>query len=109
MAAKKVSKKKSTKKTKPAAGSRNSKTTRKSDKSDRPRRISGLDLAADILAKSEDPLNAKTIAHRAIVAGWKTNGKTPHATLYAAIIREIDLKGSASRFKKTDRGLFTHV
>ena len=38
---------------------------------------------------------------------WKTEGKTPAATIYAAIIREISTKGTASRFKKTDRGLFT--
>jgi len=33
-------------------------------------------------------------------------GKTPHATLYSAILREINLKGKGSRFVKTDRGLF---
>jgi hypothetical protein len=38
---------------------------------------------------------------------WKTGGKTPAATIYAAIIREISTKGTDSRFKKTDRGLFT--
>jgi len=48
----------------------------------------------------------KQIAERAIAAGWKTNGKTPHATLYSAIIREIATKGSEARFKKADRGLF---
>jgi hypothetical protein len=34
-------------------------------------------------------------------------GKTPHATLYSAIIREIGLKGKESRFVKKDRGQFT--
>jgi hypothetical protein len=34
-------------------------------------------------------------------------GKTPHATLYSAILREIGAKGKATRFKKTDRGHFT--
>ena len=38
---------------------------------------------------------------------WKTGGKTPAATIYAAILREIQTKGTAARFKKTDRGLFT--
>ena len=39
---------------------------------------------------------------------WKSpGGKTPHATLYSAILREIDTKGADARFKKTDRGLFT--
>ncbi|MCI0364930.1 MAG: winged helix-turn-helix domain-containing protein [Phycisphaerales bacterium] len=71
------------------------------------RRPSGLDLAAKVLAASKEPLAAKTISERTIAAGWKTSGKTPHATLYAAIIREIAAKGSSARFKKTDRGLFT--
>ncbi len=33
-------------------------------------------------------------------------GKTPHATLYAAILREITTKGKASRFAKAERGRF---
>ena len=33
-------------------------------------------------------------------------GKTPHATLYSAILREISTKGNESRFKKTERGKF---
>ena len=38
---------------------------------------------------------------------WKSpGGKTPEATLYAAIIREIAAKGKDARFKKTERGHF---
>jgi hypothetical protein len=38
---------------------------------------------------------------------WTTpGGKTPHATLYSAIIREIAVKGKESRFVKKDRGQF---
>ena len=37
---------------------------------------------------------------------WKTTGKTPEATIYAAIIREIAAKKNESRFRKTDRGMF---
>lgn len=70
------------------------------------KKASGLDLAAKVLADAGEPLSAKTIAERAIAAGWSTNGKTPQATLYAAIIREIAAKGDAARFRKTDRGLF---
>jgi len=33
-------------------------------------------------------------------------GKTPHATLYSAILREIVAKGKESRFKKTEAGKF---
>jgi hypothetical protein len=71
------------------------------------KRVSGLDLAAKVLASAKEPLNAKTIAERAVAAGWKTSGKTPHATLYAAMIREIAAKGKDARFRKTDRGMFS--
>ena len=59
-----------------------------------------------MLADAGEPLKAKQIAERAIAAGWKTNGKTPQATLYAAIIREIAAKGAQARFKKHERGVF---
>jgi len=70
------------------------------------RKPSGLDLAAKVLADAGEPLKAKQIAERAITAGWKTNGKTPEATFYAAMTREIATKGDAARFRKADRGLF---
>jgi hypothetical protein len=71
------------------------------------KKLSGLDAAAKVLTESKEPLNSTTIAEKAIAAGWKTNGATPHATLYAAMIREIATKGRESRFKKTERGMFT--
>ncbi len=38
---------------------------------------------------------------------WSSlNGATPHATLYAAIAREIKVKGKDARFVKAKRGLF---
>jgi hypothetical protein len=67
---------------------------------------SGLNLAAKVLADAGEPLGSKEIAKRVIAAGWTTKGKTPHATLYAAMSREITVKGSASRFAKAGRGLF---
>ncbi|MCL4199555.1 MAG: hypothetical protein KJZ69_18830 [Phycisphaerales bacterium] len=69
--------------------------------------LSGLDAAAQVLARAKEPLDAKTIAERAIAAGWKTNGATPHATLYAAMIREIAAKGKDARFRKVEKGRFT--
>ncbi len=69
--------------------------------------LSGLDAAAQVLGRAKEPLDAKTIAERAIAAGWKTNGATPHATLYAAMIREIAAKGKEARFAKVDKGRFT--
>ena len=41
---------------------------------------------------------------------WKSpGGKTPEATVYSAIIREIAAKGSEARFRKTERGRFAHA
>jgi hypothetical protein len=34
-------------------------------------------------------------------------GKTPQATLYAAMAREVKTKGAESRFRKAERGKFT--
>ena len=73
-----------------------------------PRRPSGLDAAATVLAAAKEPLNAKDLVERMLADGlWTTNGKTPAATIYAAIIREISAKGDDARFAKTDRGHFT--
>jgi len=69
--------------------------------------MSGLDAAAKVLAEAGEPMDCKSIVERALEAGyWKTNGKTPAATVYAAIIREIAKKGGEARFVKTDRGMF---
>jgi len=70
--------------------------------------MSGLDAAAKVLAEAGEPLNCKTIVERALAKGyWKTGGKTPAGTIYAAIIREIAKKGDASRFARAERGKFT--
>jgi len=67
-----------------------------------------LDIAAEMLARSKKPMGAKEIVERALDKGlWQTSGKTPSATLYAAMIREIAAKGKDARFKRVDRGLFT--
>lgn len=71
-------------------------------------KMSGLDAAAKVLADSGEPRTSQEVVDAMIKRGlWKTSGKTPHATIYAAIIREIAKKGSTSRFRKTDRGHFT--
>lgn len=73
-----------------------------------PKRKGILDIAAEMLAKSKKPMTCKQIVEQAIAKGlWQTKGRTPSATLYAAIIREIAAKGKDARFKKVDRGLFT--
>ncbi len=70
-------------------------------------KLSGLDAAAQILSMAKDPMGCKDMVEQAITQGlWSPGGKTPHATLYAAIIREISKKGKKARFKKVDRGRF---
>jgi hypothetical protein len=66
-----------------------------------------LTLAADVLKDAKAPMDCKTIVEKVLAKGlWHTKGKTPAATLYAAIIREIATKGKEARFHKTDRGMF---
>ena len=80
---------------------------KKPTESKKPRKPSGLDAAAQVLAASKEPMRSKDIVDAMLDLGlWSTGGKTPHATIYAAIIREIKNKGDASRFEKVDRGRF---
>ncbi len=70
-------------------------------------KLSGLDAAAQILGKGKEPMGCKDITEQAISNGlWSPGGKTPQATLYAAIIREIAKKGKEARFRKVNRGRF---
>jgi hypothetical protein len=72
-------------------------------------KMSALDAAAKVLGEAGEPLNSKEMIDRMAAKGyWKSPaGKTPHATLYAAILRELNTKGAESRFKKAERGKFT--
>ncbi len=73
-----------------------------------PKKMSALDAAAKVLSESKQPLRSQEMIEQMAAQGyWKSpGGKTPAATLYAAIMREINTKGQDARFKKTDRGLF---
>lgn len=73
-----------------------------------PKRISALDAAAQVLAVSKEPMRAKDLIVAMAEQGlWSSpSGKTPEATLYAAMIREIAAKGTDARFRKIERGLF---
>jgi len=41
---------------------------------------------------------------RRIVHYWQSGGKTPGATICAAMLREIQRKGDDARFRKVERG-----
>ena len=71
--------------------------------------MSLLDAAAHLLSLGTgDPMRCKDIVNLAIGRGLWTpgKGKTPAATLHAAMSREIKTKGEASRFVKAERGKF---
>jgi len=70
---------------------------------------SALDAAAQVLADAAEPMNCKDLITAMAERGlWSSpNGKTPANTLYAAISREIKVKGAGSRFAKGERGMFT--
>jgi hypothetical protein len=72
-------------------------------------KLSALDAAAKVLEERGEPMGAaEMIEEMAAKRYWKSpGGKTPEATLYSALIREINLKGKDSRFKKTGPGKFT--
>ena len=80
----------------------------KKTKEPKAKKVGALDAAAQVLAGSKEPLNCKAMIEAMAKKGLWTSpgGKTPHATLYSAIIREIAIKGKESRFAKKDRGQF---
>lgn len=72
------------------------------------KQMSALDAAAAILRRAKKPMRSKElIAAMAEQGLWTSpHGKTPDATLNAAIIREIAAKGGQARFRKVDRAQF---
>jgi hypothetical protein len=101
---KKAAPKKPAPKTKPKAAP----AKKARPKTEKQKKLIALDAAAQVLAASKEPMNAKEmIEAMAAKKLWTSpGGKTPHATLYSAILREIGTKGKEARFKKTDRGHF---
>ena len=100
--------------TKPAKDAKDAKDAKqrkpKADKPAKQRKPGGLDAAARVLREAGEPMNCGDIVKTALEKGyWQTGGKTPSATIYAAILREINVKGADARFRKTERGKFELV
>jgi hypothetical protein len=74
----------------------------------KPERMSAIDAAARVLHEAGKPLNcAEMIGLMAAKKYWTSpGGKTPAATLYSAILREMQVKGDDARFEKSGRGMF---
>jgi len=74
----------------------------------KPKRASAINAAAQVLETAGAAMNTmEMIAAMAEQKLWTSpGGKTPHATLYSAILREIGTKGEDARFRKVERGRF---
>lgn len=97
---------KSTKKKASTAPKSEKSTKTKTEQKPKTKKVSALDAAAQVLAKADKPMGAQELITAMAEKGLWTSpgGKTPHATLYAAMIREIGTKGKDARFKKVERG-----
>ncbi len=112
----KATKKAPAKKAQPQAAETNVETTadakpaktKKPAKEKVPGKMSALDAAAKVLAEAGEPMTSKAMIDAMAAKGYWTSpgGKTPQATLYAAILREMQTKGADARFTKTERGHF---
>ena len=73
-----------------------------------PAKLSALDAAARVLSERRQALTCPELIAAMASQGYWTSpaGKTPQATLHAALTREIKIKKDQSRFRKTERGKF---
>jgi hypothetical protein len=71
------------------------------------KRLSCVAAALKVLSESSEPMNAQELITAMQAKGYWTSpdGKTPHATLYSAILRDL-AKGDDSKFVKAERGRF---
>ena len=72
------------------------------------KKLSCVKAALQVLGDAGEPMNAQEMITAMVDQGlWESpGGKTPHATLYSAILRDMK-RGDESRFVKTERGRFT--
>ena len=71
-------------------------------------KMSALDAAARVLSEARTAMTCQELIGVMAAKGYWSSpgGKTPAATLHAAISKEISTKGEASRFRKTAPGRF---
>ena len=74
-----------------------------------PAKLSALDAAARVLSESKQAMTCPALIAAMAARGYWASpaGKTPQATLHAALTREIKIKKDQSRFRKTERGKFS--
>ena len=70
--------------------------------------LSCLGAAVEVLKAAKEPMACKAMIDEMSKRKlWVSDAPTPAATLYSALLREIQKKGKDSRFKKVERGHFT--
>jgi hypothetical protein len=71
-------------------------------------KLSALDAAARVLAETGRAMTCRELIAAMAEKGYWTSpaGRTPHATLNAAVLRELQAKGANARFVKVERGKF---
>jgi hypothetical protein len=90
-----------------ATKAKNAKPATKAKPDAKPKAMSCLDAAAQVLKAKGEAMNCKGMIDAIFAAKlWHSDAPTPWATLSSAILREVTNKGEASRFKKVDRGQF---
>ena len=74
----------------------------------RPAKLSALEAAVRLLGESGQAMNCQEMIAAMAAKGYWTSpgGRTPSATLYTSILKELTTKGKESRFVKVDRGRF---
>ncbi|MCH8148259.1 MAG: winged helix-turn-helix domain-containing protein [Planctomycetes bacterium] len=74
----------------------------------KPKKPGALDAAVKVLEEMGKPMSTREMIEEMAAKGyWKSPaGKTPSATLYSAILRELKTKGAEVRFKKVEPGKF---
>src|ERR1700737_2386044 len=72
------------------------------------KKLSALAAAVKVLGENDQPMTSGEMIEAMAAKGYWSSpkGRTPASTLYAAILREITVKGKQARFQKTERGKF---
>jgi HB1, ASXL, restriction endonuclease HTH domain len=105
-----MSAKKNAAKTPQAKSGKNSRKTKAAQRAEvggQPK-LSAVAAAAKVLAETGQAMTCKELIAAMAAQGYWTSpaGKTPQATLYAALTREIQTKKDQARFRKSGRGTF---
>jgi hypothetical protein len=76
-----------------------------------PKKLSALNAAVRVLQETKQAMSCPELIEVMATKGYWTSpgGKTPAATLYSALLRELQRKGKEARFKKTERGKFARA